>query len=112
MVALSFPFTLEYQNVKATFTFVALGLNVLEQRLEITTIINAELNTQHLEVHALWTGKMEYDDFTESLIYKDPEVERFKVLSQYNSDFAPMLRIIKQSIARNLPDIPLVNFNW
>jgi hypothetical protein len=110
-LAEGFPIVKSYQGVKVSFTAAKVRLDVLDKTLKIDTLIVAEMEGQVLTANGLLFGPLEYDELTQEISMLKPKLEEFYVAENHMQDADPAIRIIKQTISANLPDIVIIDTN-
>ena len=109
-----FPFTLDFNGIKAAFEDPKLVLDVLEQNIEIEVSMFAQSQGAWVKIPCKLTGHLTFDPVDKHLILDNLLFDNSKETDDNQSVFAEsaqLITFIQQTIVNHLPDLTLVDFN-
>ncbi|MDO6840921.1 hypothetical protein Q4602_15675 [Paraglaciecola chathamensis] len=109
-----FPFTLDFNGIKAGFEDPKLVLDVLEQNIEIEVSMFAQSQGAWVKIPCKLKGHLTFDPVDKHLILDNLLFDNSIKTDYYKSVFAESAQLItsiQQTIVNHLPDLTLVDFN-
>lgn len=110
MLSVSFPIKRSYKGINVEFRNAAIKLDHLDKTIEIETVIFAENGEGQLLAKGTVKGKIEYDESEKELHIEKPELDDFSVIENSMPEANEPIRVIRQTIGRNLPLIVVIDF--
>jgi hypothetical protein len=107
-LALQFPIEKTFQGTSATFSDAKILINTLDQSIKLQMKVSANKPEQSLRAKLVFTGDMQYDQFTESYQFENLRLDSFIIEQDSYSDSQPTIKMIKQSLINDFKDIVLL----
>ena len=108
-LASQFPIVKSFQGIKATFSDANILIDTLDQSVKLQMTVSANNAEQSLISKIVFTGKMQYDQFSESYLFENLQLDSFIIEQDSYVDSQPTVKIIKQSLINDFEDIVLFN---
>jgi hypothetical protein len=108
-LANQFPINKSFQGHSAIFSQPKILIDVLDQSIKLQMTASANQAQQQLITTLVFEGKMTYDEFSESYIFEDLQLDSFKVVEDSFSDSQHIIKAIKQSLINDFEDLVLFN---
>ena len=108
-LALQFPIDRSFQGTQARFSDAKILIDSLDQSIKLQMTVSTNNAEQHFTAKIVFTGKMHYDQFSESYLFERPLLDSFIVEQDSYVDSQPTVKIIKQSLINDFEDIVLFN---
>lgn len=102
-----FPFDKTYKDVTVTFSAPKARIDALDKTVEIDVTLTSEKDGRGLVLSAELQGELEYHNVDETIRIERPLLDRIQIKQDDMADSAPIVKIIKQSMARDMPDLTL-----
>jgi hypothetical protein len=104
-----FPFSKSFQGTRVIFSEPKAEINALDKTLKLHMLIICSQEDELLVVNAEFNGNIQFDDFSESYLFEDLELDTFKIQNDSFADSQPIVKTIKQSLINDFEDIVLIN---
>jgi hypothetical protein len=104
-----FPVSKSFQGPQVVFSEPKAIINALDKTLKLQMMITSTNANEVLLVKATFDGNMIFDNFSESYLFEDLVLDKFKIETDSFEDSMPIIKAIKQSLINNFEDIVLVN---
>ncbi|WP_039990180.1 hypothetical protein [Paraglaciecola arctica] len=108
-LALQFPIDKSFQGSKATFSDAKILIDTLDQSIKLQMTVSAQDDQQHFVATLVFIGDMKYHDFSESYIFDNLKLDRFKVEKDSYTDSQHIAKSIKQSLINDFDELVLFN---
>jgi hypothetical protein len=107
-----FPFTLDFNGIKAAFFAPKLVLNVLEQHVIVEFSMLAQRQGERIKIPCKFTGHVAFDPIDRQLILNDLLFDNALARSELVIQSSKVVKMIEQTITDHFPDITLADFNF
>jgi hypothetical protein len=104
-----FPINKSFQGTQATFSDAKILIDTLDQSIKLQMTVLTNSAEQNLTAKIVFTGKMQYDQFSESYRFESPLLDSFIIEQDSYVNSQPTVKIIKQSLINDFEDIVLFN---
>jgi hypothetical protein len=108
-LALQFPIDKSFQGTEATFSDAKIRIDTLDKSIKLQMTVTANSAQHNLIAKLVFTGVMQYDQFSESYQFEKQLLDSFKIEHDSYSDSQPTIRMIKQSLINDFDNIVLFN---
>jgi hypothetical protein len=108
-LGIQFPIDKSFQGTKASFSDPIILIDVLDQSVKLQMHVSVNKTEQRLTARMIFTGKMQYNQFSESYLFEDLQLDSFKITHDSYANSLATIKTIKQSLINDFEDIELFN---
>jgi hypothetical protein len=106
-LAMQFPIDKSFQGTGATFSAPKILINTLDQSIKLQMTVSANSAEQTFIAKLMFTGVMQYDQFSESYQFEKLLLDSFIIEKDSYINALPTIKVIKQILINDFEDLVL-----